>query len=369
MIILQSFYWNCLDNWWEELNYLVESIAEKGFDTMWLPPPSRGMGGEHSMGYDIKEHYNLNSKFGNRASLEELIDKCHRNDIEVMGDLVMGHMLGGELEYNPLDGNETYTKFPEEKFPKNYRHFHFGSDDINEFGETINYYSDDNYMKDGLVEWADWLNSEIGFDSFRLDNLKDMDLEFISFFISYFEDNFIVGEFWDGSDDRLEEIYDKTECKLFNFPLFYKMKEVCINPDYPICKLEDITKENRVNFLSNHDIERRERSYNKDAIYVNKEIGYAYIMFQEQSLVVAWEDYFDYGLKSIIDELINIRKDFKRYPLNVLYTDKNIYHAERGGYELIINNADRDIFYRDFNIDSQSFIVIDWNEKVVLGLE
>jgi hypothetical protein len=75
MLILQAFYWNCLDDWWEEIASISEEIAVKGFDTVWLPPPSKGMNGKNSMGYDIKEHYNLNSKFGNRKTLKKLINK------------------------------------------------------------------------------------------------------------------------------------------------------------------------------------------------------------------------------------------------------------------------------------------------------
>ena len=42
MLILQGFYWNCLDNWWEEIASITDEIAFKGFDTVWLPPPCRG---------------------------------------------------------------------------------------------------------------------------------------------------------------------------------------------------------------------------------------------------------------------------------------------------------------------------------------
>ena len=61
MVILQGFHWDCLNDWYEVLSVLSSTLKEKQFDQIWLPPPSKGMNGDNSMGYDIKDHYNLNS--------------------------------------------------------------------------------------------------------------------------------------------------------------------------------------------------------------------------------------------------------------------------------------------------------------------
>lgn len=246
MLILQAFYWNCLDNWWEEIASITDEIAFKGFDTVWLPPPSRGMKGSESMGYDIKEHYNLNSRFGTEKSLKKLINKFHENEVEVMADLVLGHMLGGKKEWNPKLEKKTYTKFEEDEFPKNYMHFCHecgGCSIRNSFGETICYYSDQEYMKKELIDWAKWLKNEIGFDSFRLDNLKDMRWDFAREFADEFRDNtFMVGEYWNGDDRMLQEFIDHSEINLFNFPL-----EI-VNLDYNIYH----AKRGRYNLIINN---------------------------------------------------------------------------------------------------------------------
>jgi len=44
-------------------------------------------------------------------------------------------------------------------------------------------------MKNELINWAEWLKNEIGFDSFRLDNLKDMRWDFAKEFADHFRDN------------------------------------------------------------------------------------------------------------------------------------------------------------------------------------
>ncbi|MFW5891607.1 MAG: alpha-amylase family glycosyl hydrolase [bacterium] len=358
MIILQSFYWNCLENWYQHLDVLVEEIAKKGFDQVWLPPPSAGMAGRDSMGYDIKEHYNLNSRFGTEDELRNLIDKFHENDVKVMADLVMGHMLGGDLDYNPLLNKKTYSLFNEKKFPKNYKHFCHNCGNCNSnnsFGETICYYSDNCYMKNGLIQWAKWLKKEIGFDSFRLDNLKDMRWEFIKDFVKEFEDTFMIGEYWDGSDEKLISLINKTGINLFDFPLYYKLREACMNPMFSFKEIETVSKYNKVNFLSNHDIDRSERDVNKDAIANRKELGYAYAFFQDNPIVVFWEDYFTYELKEEIDFLIKYRKRFEKHKLEIVNITDDIYHAKRGNYHLIINNSNENFIYNEAIIGAGSY--------------
>jgi alpha-amylase len=358
LIILQSFYWNCLENWWQHLDALAEEIAKKGFDQVWLPPPSKGMAEKQSMGYDIKEHYNLNSRFGTEEELKNLISKFHDNGVQVMADLVMGHMLGGELGYNELLDKETYTVFNEERFPKSHIHFCHGCggcDKRNSFGETVCYYSDNAYMKNGLIKWAKWLKEEIGFDSFRIDNLKDMRWEFIKDFVKEFNDTFMIGEYWDGDDSKLTKIINKTGIKLFDFPLFYKIRELCMNPLYDVNELETVSKYNKVSFLSNHDIERCERDENKDAIATRKELGYAYAFFQDNPVVVFWEDYFTYELKEEIDFLITHRKNFEKYQLEIVNITNDIYHAKRGSYHLIINSSNENVIYNEAVIEAGSY--------------
>ncbi|PTX17424.1 Alpha amylase, catalytic domain [Halanaerobium congolense] len=359
MLILQAFYWNCLDDWWNEISSITEEISIKGFDTVWLPPPSKGMNGKNSMGYDIKEHYNLESKFGNKRTLKRLIKQLHKNKVEVMADLVLGHMLGGKKEWNPHFERKTYTKFEEKEFPKNHLHFCHecgGCSSRNSFGETICYYSDQEYMKDELINWASWLKKEIGFDSFRLDNLKDMRWDFAKEFADQFRDNtFMVGEYWNGDDRILQEFIDHSQINLFNFPLYYSIKEMCMDPFFPMQSLEGISKKNKVNFLSNHDIEREERDFNKDAIITNKELGYAYILFQDNPAVIYWNDYFKYDLKEKLDQLINLRKNSSHKQLEIVTLNDDIYHAKRGRYNLIINNGYDEYYYSTLKVNGRDY--------------
>jgi len=361
MIILQGFYWNCLENWWSELNYLTEAFKEKQFDQIWLPPVSKGMNGKQSMGYDIFEHYNLNSRFGNKEELKSLINNLHDKKIQVMGDLVMGHLIGGDLEKNPLLNNEkTYSSFKEVAFPKNYKHFCHKCgkcDSQNSFGETICYYADNEYMKKGLIKWAKWLKEDIGFDSFRLDNLKDMRWDFIRDFSNEFKNTFLLGEYWDHNDEILNKLSDYANINLFNFPLYYPIKEMCMNPNYNFRDLKLVSNKRKVNFLANHDIERDNRE-NMQAISINKELGYAYILMQDNPAVVFWDDYFKYELKRDIDQLISLRKKTKKEKLEEQFINNHIYVAKRGNNEVIINNGLEPFVYKGVKIESQNYQII-----------
>lgn len=368
MVILQGFYWDCHKNWYKELNALVDAISNKGFKKIWLPPPSRGMNGYESMGYDIKEHYNLDSRFGGKKELKDLINKFQSKGVEVLADVVMGHMVGGDKELNLSLSDErvqvkTWTKFNEKKFPKDHRHFCHNCgccNSDNEFGETICYYSDDGYMKDGLIKWCRWLKEDIGYNGFRIDNCKDIRWDFLKEWKKEFG-CFTVGELWDGDIKYIDDFRNQTKIDTLNFPMFYKLKEMCMNPDFDMRKIYGMSYPGMVNFVSNHDIGRTENGYTKD-IVKNKELAYAYIMFQNEPAVIFWKDYFDYNLKKTIDPLIKINNSEDENELN--YLDSDLYVVSKNDKTLLLNNGKVERGYAGISIEPKSYKVVNKCEIV-----
>ncbi|MBK6729556.1 MAG: hypothetical protein IPG60_00880 [Bacteroidetes bacterium] len=62
--MIQSWYWNyptyvVTDFYMEYLESLADEFHEAGFTYVWLPPLSKGSGGSYSMGYDVKDYYDL----------------------------------------------------------------------------------------------------------------------------------------------------------------------------------------------------------------------------------------------------------------------------------------------------------------------
>jgi glycosidase len=84
---------------WNEIAMKMPELAEAGYDSLWLPPPTKGSGGL-SVGYDLWDRFDLGSKdqrgsvrtrYGTEADLLRMIEVAHRFGIRVYFDNVMNH--------------------------------------------------------------------------------------------------------------------------------------------------------------------------------------------------------------------------------------------------------------------------------------
>jgi len=220
-VLMQGFYWDVPSGgtWYNVLASKAKELKAAGFTAIWFPPPTKGMSGGYSMGYDVFDHYDLGeynqkgtveTRFGSIDELKAAINAFHAEGIQVYADAVMNHMTGGDLEDNPYTGGQTWTKFtyPHHTFEKNYECFipngrscfedeYFCGD----WGpELCHEYS---YVGDELKKWGKWLIDEIGFDGFRLDAVKCISPTYIASWKSAVGAKFIVGEFFDSNINLL----------------------------------------------------------------------------------------------------------------------------------------------------------------------
>src|ERR1700746_4012087 len=81
---------------WDEIAMKMPELAEAGYDSLWLPPPTKGSGGL-SVGYDLFDRFDLGSKdqrgsistrYGSEGDLLRLIETAHRFGIRVYFDNV-----------------------------------------------------------------------------------------------------------------------------------------------------------------------------------------------------------------------------------------------------------------------------------------
>lgn len=108
-IILQAFHWNLVKtkrtgtidgndkSWYQIFSSLVTEISNMGFTIVYLPPPWRDDshwekgekygGGEGYFWHD----FDLDSRYGTKKQLTELITKLHEKKIKVIVDLVTNH--------------------------------------------------------------------------------------------------------------------------------------------------------------------------------------------------------------------------------------------------------------------------------------
>ncbi len=100
---------------WKEIEYRLPEVAEAGYSSLWLPPPSKGGSGTYSVGYDVFDRFDLGdrdqsgtvrTRYGTKAELLSLIEKAHRFGLKVYFDNVMAHNAG------PLDNVPAGTMLP-----------------------------------------------------------------------------------------------------------------------------------------------------------------------------------------------------------------------------------------------------------------
>jgi hypothetical protein len=99
---------------WAEVARKMPELAEAGYQSLWLPPPTKGSGGL-SVGYDLWDPFDLGSKdqrggvntrYGTETELLQLMEVAHRFGIRVYFDNIMNHRafdVPGFNENTPID--------------------------------------------------------------------------------------------------------------------------------------------------------------------------------------------------------------------------------------------------------------------------
>lgn len=109
---------------WAEITRKMPELAEAGYDSLWLPPPTKGSGGL-SVGYDVWDRFDLGSKdqrgsvrtrYGTEAELTELVRIAHRFGIKIYFDNIMNHNAFDIPGYNAGTPIDVYPGFVPEDF-------------------------------------------------------------------------------------------------------------------------------------------------------------------------------------------------------------------------------------------------------------
>jgi glycosidase len=108
--MFQGWYWNYPSfigggSWIEHLSSLTPGLDSAGFTHIWIPPHAKGATFGASMGYDVKDYYDLGefgvARWGSREELDDAIDLMNGLEIDVVVDMVYNHREGGAWEDNP----------------------------------------------------------------------------------------------------------------------------------------------------------------------------------------------------------------------------------------------------------------------------
>ncbi len=347
-VMLQAFYWDVPQYlWYITINDTLPEINASGFDAIWLPPPSKAQSGGFSMGYDPYDYYDLGefnqmgsiaTRFGVKSHLVSLLDHCRSLGLSVIGDLVLNHNSGGNQEFNLNTNTNTYTDFStvaSNTFLRGYNDFHPSTFEISDegvFGEFPDLCHANPYVNESLLQWGEWLRDDIGYDGWRFDYVKGYHSSMVEDWMDVVG-GWGVAEFWDGNKELIFSYLDSTENKVsaFDFPLYYTLRDVC-NSDgsYDLRNLANPAflgvMGNRpyqsVTFIANHDT---------DEIITNKMMAYAFILTSEGYPCVFWKDWQNPALKTPINVLVDVHNRFAKGSTTILYSDEDIYIAQRNG--------------------------------------
>lgn len=369
-VMMQAFYWdaaakeNKVGEWWNHLTELMPQLSASGFDALWLPPISK-CPTQSSNGYDPYDYFDLgdlNQKgavktaYGNRAELEKLIKTIHDHGMGAIADMVINHNSGAdEEETNPLDGQKRWTKFNPKsgKFTRDWNCFHpsryervmIGGENFAGFPHLCHR---NPRVYEAMYEYARMVIEELDFDGFRFDFVKGFGAWMIGLLAKYqyqkkdgreFEP-FVVGEYWSGPEDIgswLDEVRSVTDQQIaaFDFPLRYKLKDVCDQLGYSLMNLTDggsvvaARPFNAVTFVENHDMGGNE-------IVNDKMMAYSFILTNDGYPCVFWYDYFNNGLArpgepNGIDALIAAHHAHAGGESSILHVDPDLYIMQRAG--------------------------------------
>lgn len=370
-VMMQAFYWDApvkedkLGNWWNHIAEKVPQLSASGFDALWLPPISKAAS-PTSNGYDPYDYFDLGdidqkgstkTAYGNRAELESLLKLMRQHNMGAIADMVINHNSGADAEeVNPIDGQSRWTKFTPRsgKFPRDWNCFHPSRYERTivegeHFAGFPHLCHRNPRVYEAMYEYARLMIEELGFDGFRFDFVKGFGSWMIALLAKYQYQRdgkdftpFVVGEYWSGPQDiegwldRIRAVTDK-QIAAFDFPLRYKLKDVCDTPNYPLTNLAEggsvvaARPFNAVTFVENHDMGGNE-------IINDKMLAYSFILTGDGYPCVFWYDYFNCELArpqspNGIDALIDAHHRYAGGESTVLHVDNDLYIMQRGGNE------------------------------------
>ncbi|OQU81474.1 hypothetical protein SORBI_3006G063600 [Sorghum bicolor] len=220
-ILFQAFNWESnKHNWWRNLEEKVTDLAESGFTSVWLPPPTQSLSRE---GYLPQNLYCLDSCYGSLHELKSLLHKMSEHNVRAMADVVLNHRIGttqgSNGMYNRYDGipiswdEHAVTSCSGGKGNKSTG---------DNFDGVPNIDHTQPFVRKDIIEWLIWLRKSVGFQDFRFDFTKGYAAKFVKEYIEESKPLFAVGEYWDSCeysppDYRLNYNQDSHRQKIINW--------------------------------------------------------------------------------------------------------------------------------------------------------
>lgn len=358
-VILQGFYWDSQQvTGWKQLQGMMDDMA-KSFTCVWLPPSAQAEGvtnvGGNNVGYHPRQWNNQNSCWGTAEQLKKLIGDFHQHDIKVIADIVVNHRAGAtdwgnftaddfgdygsyQLTASHICRNDEMNTDPA---AGKWNGMAKGADDTGEnWGGARDLDHTSTYVQQDVKAYLAWLKGSFGYDGWRYDFVKGFAPRYVEMYNKASEPYLSVGEYWDGSYDKVAAWIDGTgkQSMAFDFPMKYAalnnglaksnyagMSWIEDNKVWRPAGMIHHHKYNRyaVTFVDNHDTYR---DGNKFKGYVEQ--AYAFLLSSPGVPCIFWPHWRKYQIA--IDAQIKARKIAGVHSQSdVVVTAKDKYYESR----------------------------------------
>ena len=338
-VMLQAFYWESQKlttfSCTKYKNLLDSGLADemgKNFDLVWMPPSGKGGG----VGYYTKQYSNLDSDWGTKTKLTELLSKLHSYGCKVLADVVINHhdsnngwakgfATNNFGDYGTYQIKSKYICSGDECFTSSdsdSRNLEKGNADTGtNDGGCRDLDHTNEYVQNMCKAYTKWLINTIGFDGFRYDMTLGYAGQYLSMYNLASQPFFSVSECWSDVTTIANHLKATNYNTLaFDFPLKEKFntwkggEASYSNLRNPSLRSKGLSK-NAVTFIDNHDTFHRSDNqggeflgYNTDLTAKKRQIieANAYLLMMPGVPCVFWPHW--YTFKEDINQLIAIRK-------------------------------------------------------------
>ncbi|XP_077253457.1 alpha-amylase-like isoform X3 [Tasmannia lanceolata] len=332
-IVLQGYNWTSWKHpggWYRVFKNEVTQLATAGVTHVWLPPPSHTTDPE---GYMPGRLYDLNaSNYGTEADLKELIQALHGSGIKPIADIVINHRTrtsegGCTFEGGTTDGRLDWGTWA---VCNNDPNFHCGTgnaDSGRDFFKAPDIDHTNPTVQTDLINWLNWLKTNIGFDGWRLDFAKGYGSQYIKLYMERTSPDLAIGEvytFFDPSDGKPESEPARNRQELIDWlqsvgdvPTTFDFTtkgvlNVAVNGQ--LWRLNDTNGKppgligympaRAITFIDNHDTESQKMwPFPSDKVM----LGYVYILTHPGIPSIFYDHFFDWGFMTEIKSLTAIR--------------------------------------------------------------
>jgi alpha-amylase len=308
-----------------------------------------------SLGIDYISNVDTDYNCGSGCGIDEFALTISASDYNSSGDSIYIYMnnTGGYSDHNIIgiwNGSmdiqsqvvyQTYTDFtnmPSGQGSMDHSNFKPNGNPTQLAGDYdgmlffYDYDQDVLSTKEGLRDWTQWLDSNVGIEGLRMDAVKHFPPSFISYLMDELQasaqsPDFVVGEFFDFSASALKGWTDavnnamspaaqsEIDVKIFDFALRSALKSGCDQFGYDVRNIFNSgivkgvggNKDHTVTFVNNHDFRADDEPILNDPL-----LPYAYILTNPEvgTPTVFYSDYF--GIANANAPILPLGNDIKR---------------------------------------------------------